>query len=165
MGKSSTKRKNPNVWKATRRRVARLAEHEVKVGWSEQIKAKLTQDKNGLTTVDIATINVLGAHLANGGEIKPRDPITPVVRGNANTIRGFNSKAVKAANRGEDPVPALEQLAEFLDKEVVKSVRDFNDPPNTQSTADGKGFNNPLVGAGSDGGRLVAEVGAAVVKR
>ena len=157
MGKSSTKRKNPGVLKAIRRNVAVMGRRQVKVGW---FPPKASEE-----TIDIAIINVLGARLANGGVIKPRDPITPVVRGNAQTIKGFTSKAVHLANQGKNPDPALESLASFLDREVENSVRNFSDPPNTKSTADGKGFNDPLVGAGSDGGRLVAEVGAALVKR
>ena len=155
MGKSSATRKNPRALAATRRRVVELGRTAVKVGWSVEIKASAR-------TVEIATINVLGAPSAN---IPPRDPITPMLRGNANTIRGFKSKAVKAANKGEDPTPALDQLASFLDREVTQSVRDFSSPGNAPSTVAKKKFNDPLVGAGGDGGRLVAEVGAKVVKR
>lgn len=132
-----------------------LGRTAVKVGWSVEIKA--TPE-----TVEIAEIQVLGSPAAN---IPPRDPITPAVRGNANTIRGFTSKAVKAANRGEDPTKVLEAMANFLDRAVTQSVRSLSEPGNAPSTIAKKGFDNPLVGAGGDGGRLVAEVGAKVVKR
>ena len=154
MGKSSATRKNPGVLKRIRRRVSIMGRKEVKVGWFPP--------KASAETIEIATINTLGAPAAN---IPARDAITPVVRGNEQTIKGFNSKAVHLANRDKDPTPALESLAGFLDREVTQSVRGFSTPANAESTVATKGFNDPLVGAGADGGRLVAEVGAALVKR
>lgn len=131
-----------------------MGRKEVKVGWFPP--------KASAKTIEIATINTLGAPAAN---IPARDAISPVVRGNKQTIVGFNSKAVHLANQDKDSTPALESLAGFLDTEVTQSVRNFSTPGNAESTIASKGKDDPLVGAGAGGGRLVAEVGAALVKR
>ena len=152
---SKVTRRNPNALMATRRKALELGALRVRVGWAVNMGAKPE-------TVSIAAINMRGAPAAN---IPPRDALTPVLAENAARIRAANLAAMRAANRGKDVEVSLELLAADLEFALKRSVEDFSDPPNADSTVAAKGFNDPLVGEGSDGGRLVAEAAAQVSKR
>ena len=79
-------------------------------------------------------------------------------------MRGVVNPGVSHEAGGDVEEP-LELLAGDLEFALKRSVEDFSDPENAPSTVDDKGFNDPLVGAGADGGRLVREAAAAVTKR
>lgn len=140
---------------ATRRNALELASYRVKVGWSVELGADPE-------TVRIAAINTLGAPAAN---IPARDALSPVLVAMRDRIRNANKAALQAANRAGDPYVPLERLAADLEAALKQSVEDFTNPPNAPSTIATKGFDDPLVGAGGDGGRLVAQAAAAVTKR
>lgn len=156
--RSKVTRKNPNALAATRRAALELGSYRVRVGWAIDLGADPE-------TVFIAAVNALGAELANGGRIPPRDVLTPFIRAQLPLIRRKQRTAVLLVAKGKDPQPALDDLAAELERLAKQAVRDFSTPGNAQSTIDRKGFDNPLVGAGPDGGRLVSELAAAVSKR
>jgi hypothetical protein len=140
---------------ATRRNALEFGRFRVKVGWSVELGASEE-------TVTIAAINTLGAPAAG---IPARDALTPVLAANADAIREANLAAARAANRDEDVEYPLELLAGKLEADLKQSVENFSTPGNAPSTIATKGFDDPLVGPESDGGRLVAEAAAAVTKR
>ena len=152
---SKTSRRNPNALTATRRAALKFASHRVRVGWAVDMGADPK-------TVSIAAINTLGAPSAN---IPARDALTPVLVANADRIRAANAAALHAANAGEDVLEPLELLAADLEYALKQSVEAFSSPGNAPSTIAAKGFDDPLVGEGSDGGRLVAEAAAVVTTR
>lgn len=152
---STVKRRNPNALMATRRIAASIGSLRVRVGWAVDMGADPK-------TVAIAAINTLGAPSVS---IPPRDALTPVLAAMQDRIREANIAAVQAANRGEDVEYHLELLAADLEAALKQSVEAFNNPGNADSTIESKGFDDALVGAGPDGGRLVAEAAAQVSKR
>jgi hypothetical protein len=156
MSKSTTKRQNPNWYTASRRNVAEIGKYRVQVGWSVAMDADPE-------TVTIATINVLGADLANGGRIPPRDVLTPVVVDSLASIRTTSSAALRAANRGADPFPLLEKMAERLEARLKQSIEDAT-PNNADSTIASKGRDAPLLGA-TNQGRIYDQAAARVLKR
>lgn len=153
--KSKVTRKNPKALQATRRIAVEMGKFRVRVGWAEDMGADPE-------TVQIAAINVMGAPAAN---IPARDPITPMMQAERARIRGYHGKAMQLANAGKDPEPVLDKLAAHLENEAKAAVDAFAAPANAPSTVKKKGFNDPLIGAGSDHGRLYAEVSAKVSKR
>ena len=157
MAKSTVTRRNPNALTATRRNIAELGKYRVQVGWSEAMGADPE-------TVTIAAYNVLGADLANGGRIPARDVLTPVVTDSLQSVRVTNAAAVRAANRGDDPLPLLERMAERLETRLKQSIDDAQ-PGNADSTIAQKKFDDPLIGAGSDRGRIYAQAAARVLER
>ena len=154
MAKSSTSRRNPNALTATRRNVAAIGQYRVQVGWSVAMGA----DEE---TVGIAAINMLGAPSAN---IPARDVLTPTIEESVQSVRVTNAAAVRAANRGADPLPLLETMAARLEQRLKDNI-DKATPGNADSTIAGKGFDDPLIGAGSDRGRIYAQAAARVLKR
>jgi hypothetical protein len=150
---STVKRRNPNILTYTRRNVLEIGKYRVQVGWSKAMGASPE-------TVTIATYNVLGT-----ADIPARDPLTPAIAANLDAIRQANVAAMRAVNRGDDPEPELEELAAHLESELKRSIEDFSSPPNADSTVASKGFNDPLIGEGADGGRIYDEAAAQVLKR
>lgn len=155
---STVQRRNPNILTATRRNVSELGKYRVQVGWSVAMGADPE-------TVAIVTFNTLGANLANGGTIPARDALTPAIAASLDTIRAANIAAARAANRGDDPLPELEAAAADLELALKRSIEDFSTPANADSTADAKGFNDPLIGEGADGGRIYDQAAAKVLTR
>lgn len=153
--KSTVTRTNPNKLASIRRIALEFGKYRVRAGWAVDMGA-------APETVMIATINALGAPSAN---IPPRPVVEGFVRSNAALIRRKHRSAVVAANRGKDPRPKLDELAELLRAGGKQAVYALDSPSNAPSTIDQKGFDNPLVGAGADGGRLVAEFNAEVSER
>lgn len=149
---SKTSRRNPNILTATRRNLAELGKYRVQVGWSEKMGADPE-------TVTIAAYNILGTDT-----IPARDVLTPVLAESVASVRTTNAAAMRAANRGADPLPLLEKMAERLEARLKQSIEDA-EPANAESTADAKGFNDPLIGAGSDRGRIYDQAAARVLKR
>ena len=154
MAKSTTSRRNPNALAATRRNVAEIGQYRVQVGWSVAMGA----DEE---TVGVAAINMLGAPSAN---IPARDVLTPTIEESVQSVRVTNAAAVRAANRGADPLPLLESMAVRLETRLKDNI-DKAQPGNADSTIAGKGFDDPLIGAGSDRGRIYAQAAARVLKR
>lgn len=152
--KSTVTRRNPNALTATRRNIAEVGQYRVQVGWSVNMGANAE-------TVGIAAINVLGAPSAN---IPPRDVLSPVLFDSLASVRNTSAAAIRAANRGADPLPLLEAMAERLEARLKESI-DNASPANAESTEKHKGFNDPLIGAGSDRGRIYAQAAARVLKR
>ena len=152
MAKSTTTRRNPNWLTATRRNVAELGQYRVQVGWSDKMGADPE-------TVTIAAYNVLGTDT-----IPARDVLTPTLTESLASVRNTNAAAVRAANRGADPLPLLEAMAARLEQRLKDNI-DAATPENADSTADAKGLNDPLIGAGSDKGRIFAQAAARVLKR
>jgi hypothetical protein len=113
-------------------------------------------------TVQIAAINTFGAPAAN---IPPRDALTPMIQAEKAAIRSALGHAAKAALHGRDPASYLEGLAALLEQRAKSAIEGFADPRNADSTIKGKGFDDPLIGKGPDGGRLLAQVAALVSKR
>ena len=153
--KSKVKRRNPNALADIRRIALEFGKYRVRVGWAVDMGASPK-------TVSIALINARGAPSAN---IPPRPVVEGYVRSQAAVIRRKHRSAVVAANRGKDPTPKLNELAEHLREGGKRAVIEYNEEPNAPSTERQKGFNNPLVGAGADRGRLVAEFNAEVSER
>jgi hypothetical protein len=149
------KHSNPNPLAATRRIVAELGRYRVRVGWAQDMGADPK-------TVQIAAINMLGAPAAN---IPARDALTPMIQAEKLAIRSALGHAAKAALRGRDPTVYLEGLAAHLEQRAKSAIEAFSDPPNAPSTIRQKGADDPLIGKGSDGGRLLAQVAARVSKR
>lgn len=150
---SSSTRRNPNWLTATRRNVAELGQYRVQVGWSVNMGADPE-------TVTIAAYNVLGTDT-----IPARDVLTPTLTESVASVRNTNSAAVRAANRGADPLPLLETMAARLEARLKDNV-DAATPENAPSTVASKGgLNDPLIGVGSDKGRIYAQAAARVLKR
>ena len=150
-----TKQRNPNALTATRRQALEIGKFRVRVGWAEDMGADPE-------TVMIAAINMLGAPAAN---IPARDVLTPFIRNSFALIRRKQRSAVLAVNKGKDPEPILRELADELREGLKRALLEYNAEPNAPSTIAKKGFNDPLVGAGAGGGRLVEEANAQVTKR
>ena len=155
MANPRVKHRNPNPLLASRRVVAELGQYRVRVGWAEDMGASPE-------TVQIAAINTFGAPAAN---IPARDALTPMIQAEKRAIMSALGHAAKAALRGRDPVPYLEGLAALLEQRAKSAIEGFADPPNAESTVRQKGFQDPLIGKGPDGGRLLAQVAARVSKR
>ncbi len=111
--------------------------------------------------VTIAAINMLGAPRAN---IPARDVLTPTINDSIQSVRVTNAAAVRAANRGDDPLPLLEVMADRLEARLKDNINNAQ-PGNAPSTIATKGFDQPLIGAGSDRGRIYAQAAARVLKR
>lgn len=153
---STVTRRNPNALTATRRNLAELGKYRVQVGWSVNMGA----DEE---TVTIAAINIIGADLANGGRIPARDVLSPVVADSVASVRNTNAAAVRASNRGADPLPLLEAMAARLETRLKDSIKSAT-PGNADSTIDSKGRDAPLLGA-TDDGRIYDQAAARVLKR
>ena len=110
-------------------------------------------------TVKIAIYNALGTDI-----IPARPTLEPTMNRTIDLIRAENKAIARTVNRGADPVPLMDRLASRLEDAVVAVIVELQDPPNAQSTIDQKGFDDPLIGAGSEGGRLVAEGSPAELK-
>lgn len=150
-----TRQRNPNALTATRRQALEIGRFRVRVGWAEGMGASPE-------TVAIVAINMLGAPSVN---IPARDVLSPFIRRSFALIRRKQRSAVLAANRGRDPEPILQALADELRDGLQQAIREYNEEPNAPSTVAKKGFNDPLIGEGADGGRIVAEANAQVSKR
>ncbi len=111
-------------------------------------------------TVKIAIYNALGTDT-----IPARPTLEPTMNRTADLIRTENKAIVRIVNRGADPVPLMDRLASRLEDAIVAVIVELQDPPNAQSTIDKKGFDDPLIGAGSEGGRLVAEVASRRIRK
>ena len=150
---STTSRRNPGKLRAIVRRAAEYGRTSVRVGWSEETGASPEP-------ATIALYNMLGTDT-----IPARPVLEPLFAAEKNTIRGLSTKAANRVSRGLDPAPVFDSLAATLETQGKATIRDLKDPRNADSTIAKKGFDDPLVGAGGDGGRLLAEFGARVVKR
>jgi len=153
--KSKVTRKNPNKLASIRRVAQEFGKFRVRVGWAQDMGASAE-------TVEIALYNTLGAPAAN---IPPRPVVEPYTRSARALIRRKNASAVLRVNKGKSPVPKLQELANELREGGKQFILDLSTPANADSTIAQKGFDNPLVGAGADGGRLVAEFNAEVSER
>ena len=151
--KSKVTRRNPNALAATRRVALEFKRFRVRVGWSVDMGA-------APETVEIATYNTLGT-----ATIPERPVVEPFVRTQFALIGRKQRSAVLLANRGKDPTTKLDELAEELAANGKQFIRDLSDPGNADSTIAQKGFDNPLVGAGANEGRLVSEFNAQVSER
>lgn len=150
---SSSTRRNPNWLTATRRNVAEFGQYRVQVGWSVNMGADPE-------TVTITAYNILGTPT-----IPARDVLTPTLTESVASVRNTNSAAVRAANRGHDPLPLLEAMAVRLEARLKDNI-DAAEPENAPSTVASKGgLNDPLIGVGSDKGRIYAQAAARVLRR
>lgn len=126
---------------------------EVEVGWSEE-----WTDED---TVMIAKINTLGGMRDGAAHPPKRNALTPATKDNRrarNKAIGRALKAIRANPAAREKIIAAitKQEADWLREAVLQ----LSSPPNADSTIDRKGFDNPLVGPGADGGRIVAGVGS-----
>jgi hypothetical protein len=110
-------------------------------------------------TIQVAIINTFGAPRAN---IPARDTIGPIPAQKAAAIKRAAVDYVLAVHEGRDPQPILQRLANELGATLKGNIIAFSTPPNAPSTEAQKGFNNPLIGPGADGGRLLAQASARV---
>ena len=111
-------------------------------------------------TVKIAIYNALGTDI-----IPARPTLEPTMNRTIDLIRAENKAIARTVNRGADPVPLMDRLASRLEDAVVAVIVELQDPPNAPSTVAQKGFDDPLIGAGPDGGRLVAEVASRRIRK
>jgi hypothetical protein len=143
---SSTKRSNPGWQEEIRKRALEAARQEIHVGWSTEMGASSE-------TVEIAIWNALGTDT-----IPARPTLETTMLASRATIDGANQAIVRAINRDEDPTGRMDFLAVLLESAHRETVVNLADPPNAASVEREKGFNDPLVGTGADGGRLVREL-------
>lgn len=149
---SSTERRNPNALKVLQQQAEELARRHIEVGWSVNMGAPGE-------AVTIAAYNTLGTET-----IPARDALTPAVTGKLDAINEHNVRAVQAMNTGKSPDGELTLLALELQDALQQSVEDFSVPPNAPSTIAQKGgLDDPLIGLGADGGRILANARARVV--
>lgn len=125
----------------------------IEVGWSEE----WTDPK----TVEVAMVNTLGG-IKNGRAAPPaRNALTPAFQDNRKArTKMMGALLVKVRKNPSALRAEVEKLAEQEAEWLRKAVRDLDDPPNASATIDRKGFNDPLIGRGADGGRILAGVGA-----
>ena len=126
---------------------AQLEVEELAMGWFA----------DGGDAATIATYNHFGSPAAN---IPPRDAVTPATQAASNAVQDAAVDAGRSAARGRDPRGDLDGAVITLQDELKRAVREFSNPPNARSTIRGKGFDDPLIGAGSDGGRILRWAGA-----
>ena len=150
---STTRRTGRNFRKLIEARAKQVARNTIRTGWSTEMDASSE-------TVKIAIYNALGTDT-----IPARPTLEPTMNRTADLIRAENKAIVRIVNRGADPVPLMDRLASRLEDAVVAVIVELQDPPNAQSTIDKKGFDDPLIGAGSEGGRLVAEVASRRIRK
>ena len=150
---SSTRRTGRNFRKLIEARAKQVARNTIRTGWSTEMDASSE-------TVKIAIYNALGTDT-----IPARPTLEPTMNRTIDLIRAENKAIVRIVNRGADPVPLMDRLASRLEDAVVAVIVELQDPPNAQSTIDKKGFDDPLIGAGSEGGRLVAEVASRRIRK
>ena len=112
------------------------------------------------STVEIAVYNALGTNT-----IPARPTLEPSMVGLGPTILAENRAIVRTVNRGGDPTPLLDRLASTMQAGLRETVLGLSDPPNAASTIEKKGFDDPLVGVGPDGGRLVSELASQRIRR
>lgn len=126
---------------------------EVDVGWSEEW--------TDAETVEIAAVNTLGG-LKNGRAAPPaRNALTPAFQNNRKERTKMMGKLLVKVRKDPSALRAeVEKLAEQEAEWLREAVRGLDNPPNAPSTVDRKGFNDPLIGSGGDGGRILAGVGA-----
>jgi hypothetical protein len=151
---------NPSKLRKYKRIVSRLGSMKVIAGWALELDTPPE-------VVAIAAINALGGD--RGDNPWPRPVLEPMLAANWHTIRGFNTKAARAAARGGNPEVALEQLAAFLGPELQRWVADMHTPPNAESTIKRKGFDDPLRGPsrpnlGLEGDRIWRYASARLVR-
>lgn len=150
-----TRRSNPNALSLETQRVLNLERYVVRVGWSTDMGA-------APETVAIVAINAFGAPEAN----IPARPVLPsFIQGQRSAIRNRQAAAAREARRGRDPEDSLWSLSYELASGLEQAVRDYSAIPNAESTAAQKGFNDPLIGIGADGGRIAASANSIVIKR
>jgi hypothetical protein len=153
VGKSSVTRKGTRPLTLIERRANEVARNTIRTGWSTEMGASEE-------TVKIAIYNALGTDT-----IPARPTLEPSLRGMLPTIRAENVAIARIVARGKDPVPLLDRLASRMRDHLRSEVLDLSDPPNAESTIDQKGFDDPLVGAGADGGRLVRELDSRRIRK
>lgn len=145
---------SPEALEALQQRVKELNGMHIDAGWSGPLGASPE-------TVKIAAINTFGAPRAS---IPARDVLTPLAVRSRGWISKVNREVMRKLTMGEDYESDVEGIARRLEMEGKQAVRDFASPANAPSTIAGKGFDDPLVGKGADGGRLVREFAAAVFR-
>lgn len=150
---SSTRRTGAGFRKLIAARAKQAARNTIRTGWSTEMDASSE-------TVKIAIYNALGTDT-----IPARPTLEPTMNRSIDLIRAENKAIARTVNRGADPVPLMDRLASRLEDAVVAVIVELQDPPNAQSTIDKKGFDDPLIGAGSEGGRLVAEVASRRIRK
>lgn len=143
---SSTTRSNPGIREKIRQRALQAERNEIHVGWSTEMGASSE-------TVQVAIWNALGTDT-----IPARPTLETTLLESRRTIDDANQAIVRAVNRGEDPSGRMDFLAVLLESTHRQTVVNLSDPPNAASTIEKKGADDPLVGAGSNGGRLVREL-------
>jgi hypothetical protein len=150
-----TKRKNPNALQQIAKEQRELERIVVRVGWATDMGAS-PED------VSIVAINAFGAPSKN----IPARPVLPgFMASQRGEIRSASKAAVRAAQRGKSAMPVMQELSRKLADGLKEAVYAYDEKPNAPSTAAQKGFNDPLVGAGSEGGRIVATANSVVIKR
>lgn len=130
-----------------------LPELEIAVGWLEN---------PGDDTPTIAAINYFGAPSKN---IPPRDAITPTIQAVDAAVREVTISVAQRINQGGQVDGLLEGLALVIEAELKHQIAELKTPPNAQATIDKKGFDDPLIGAGADSGRIYANATAAVRRK
>lgn len=148
--------KNPNAVKDLAARYAKLEGLEVAQGWIE--------GDVDPADVAIAAFNIFGTPNAKY-PIPPRDALTPAATETAQSAAKYTAAAARAVNRGQDPRGDLEAFAKVAEIALERSVEAFGSPSNADSTIAAKGFDDPLIGKGSDGGRILDGAGAKVRPR
>lgn len=136
---STVTRSNPSALADVLRATQQLARVEIHTGWASYMGASGDVLKR-------AAINTFGAPGAN---IPARDALTPTMAAMADEIREAKAEAFVAVLNGENPMPALEQLADKLGQELRSTVDNFSTPANAPSTVATKSRNDPLVDTGA----------------
>jgi len=112
--------------------------------------------RSGLTTAQLA--RRLGRGDTDRG-LEPR-PFFEQAEEDMRTIAPrLLKRAQQAIQKGKDPERSLETLADAAREAMVRSIDNFEDPPNKASTIKRKGRNDPLV----DSGDLMRAADAVVV--
>lgn len=130
-----------------------LPQLEIAMGWLEN---------SGNDAPTIAAINYFGAPSKN---IPPRDAVTPTIDAVAGAVRETTIAVAKRVNEQKQVDALLDGLALVIEAELKHQIAELSSPPNAPRTIAQKGFDDPLIGAGSDLGRIYAGATATVRKK
>jgi hypothetical protein len=150
-----TKRSNPKALSDIEKRQAELGHIVIRVGWSVDMGAAPDD-------VAIVAINAFGAPSKN----IPARPVLPgFIESSRSMIRQASIAVTREIRRGRSPMPVVYGLSLALADGLKEAVYAYDDEPNKPSTVAKKGFNDPLIGIGSTGGRIVASANSVVIIR
>ena len=137
--------KDTSKWQKVRKNLASVNGNRVQTGWWGG------SHPSGHPPAQIAKWGEEGHFTGWGGYSPPRPFITVGWLGAISLGKGVNiKKHLTNIVNGEGSIhTTLRRRAEESRETMVKEIRDWTTPPNSQTTIDLKGFNDPLVETGA----------------